>query len=414
MISYLNRYTYCLYLIWYLFVHNMIFLLLPIIIIESLFFLTITRKRNYADKRIFSIIMILSIVHSTILLITFLKIISYKGEFAMNSHLADQMTFTLLISAGTVPKLVITIFSNIGWLVRKPLPKISRGLNRTGILLASFIVILVIVGNLYGRFNFKTIETTINIVGLPEDLKGFRIVQISDLHLNSFHKHGNSLLKSVDIIRGLRPDIIVNTGDYVSYAYPEMEPFTGMIRCPEARYGNFAILGNHDMGTYHPGWTQEQRDYNVSRISEMITASGFNLLTDENIELTIGNSTVSIAGITTYGRIPDITYGDFDKTMEGCQTSDLRIFLSHDPDLWVNNREMVSNIELTLSGHTHGMQLGLESKRIKISPASIIFTAWGGLYGEKNNWLYVNRGLGTLGFPFRIGMPPEITLIILE
>jgi len=392
----------------------MLLLLLPVLLIELLFFLTVTRKRISGDKYAFYFILILSIIHTTFLLITFLKIITYQGDFAINSHLANFMTFTLLISAGTIPKLVITIFTNTGWIFKKRHPALSKGLNRTGLIIGSLIIILVIAGNLYGRFNLKIRETTIKLDELPDDLKGTRIVHVSDLHLSSFHNHSNKLLKSVDIIRNLNPDILVNTGDYVSYGYREMEELAAFIRFPESKYGNFAILGNHDMGTYHPGWDQSQRDANVLKISDMIESSGFRLLADENIELRIGNSTLSIAGITTSGSIPNITYGDFTKAVEGCESSDLRIFLSHDPGFWLKNREKVGNIELTLSGHTHGMQVGLETKRIKFSPASLIFPAWGGLYGERNNYLYVNRGLGTLGFPFRIGMPPEITLIILE
>lgn len=392
----------------------MLIILLVIVVFDILFFLTLLKRRILASRTEFSVILALSIIHTTLLLVTLLKIVAYRGDFAENSHLANYMTFTLLLSAGTIPKIIYTIFSNLAWAVRKRFRSLAVFIQKTAVYTGVIVIILVMAGNLYGRFNFKTEVINLTIDNLPVELKGLRIVQVSDLHLNSFHMHGNKLAESARIINDLQPDILVNTGDYVSYGYREMEPFNNAINFSKGRYGNFAILGNHDMGTYHPGWDLDDRKNNVERISGMISNLGFTLLNDENRELRIGNSTVSVIGITTSGSIPDITYGDFEKAKRGSDSADLRIFLSHDPNFWLNNRESTGNIEITLSGHTHGMQLGIITKRLRLSPASLIFPAWNGLYGESNNWLYVNRGLGTLGFPFRIGMPPEITLIILE
>lgn len=389
-------------------------IIIILLLVEILFLFTLLKNRLLVSGRGRIPLIAISLMHTSALLFVILRIITYRGEFGINSNLAWYMTATLLIALGTVPKIILTLFSNSAWLLRRSYRSLSVVVNRTGKIMVNIVIALVVSGTLFGRFNFRTESISVKIDGLPADLKGLRIVQVSDLHLNSFHRHDRKLKRAMSRISDLNPDILVNTGDYVSYGYREMEPFTDILGIPEARYGNFAILGNHDMGTYYPGWNQADRDENVSRISEMISRSGYELLVDENRELRIGNASISVVGITTSGSIPDITYGDFDKATEGSSSADLRIFLSHDPNFWVYNQEMVKDMELTLSGHTHGMQMGFVSRRIRFSPAKLIFPAWNGLYGDNNMYLYVNRGLGTLGFPFRIGMPPEITVITLE
>ncbi|MEZ5010576.1 MAG: metallophosphoesterase [Bacteroidales bacterium] len=317
------------------------------------------------------------------------------------------MYISLLVSLWTLPSALILVFSNIGHAFRKKFPGVSTVLNHTGAILATAVILAVLSGYLHGRFNFRVENVSVEVNGLPAELDGLTIAQVSDLHASSFHRHNRQLRKAVGIIEGLDADIVVNTGDFISFGYIEMKPFTGILKMPAGRIGNFAILGNHDMGTYHPGWGDEEKTENINRLSDMIRETGFDLLVDENRMIEIDSSTIAIIGITTSGSIPDITYGDYHKAAEGTESADLRIFLSHDPGYWVNNRELLSDVEITLSGHTHGMQLGLLTRWFNISPASIIFKAWYGLYGTDNSYLYVNRGLGTLGFPFRIGMPPR-------
>lgn len=392
----------------------MVVALLIILLVNILFILTVSASRLSKQKSVRRLLVIFSILHSGLVILFFIKFLIYRGEFSDNGHISDLMNITLLVSLWTIPAIFILGFSNTSHVSRKKFPLLSAIINNTGTTMAVAIIITVLSGYLHGRFNFQVEKVTVSIDSLPDALDGLTIAHVSDLHISSFHHHKRQLKKAVDIIEQLDADIVVNTGDFVSFGYNEMKPFTEALKTSTGKIGNFAILGNHDMGTYHPGWGSIEKAKNIEQLSAMVRETGFDLLVDENRMIEIDGSTLAIIGITTSGSIPDITYGDYKKASDGTQNADLRIFLSHDPDYWINNHDILDNVELTLSGHTHGMQIGLLTRWFNISPASIIFDAWYGLYGENNCFLYVNRGLGTLGFPFRIGMPPEITLITLK
>ena len=392
----------------------MVFALIFIFIIEAAFIYTASAGRVFESRVAKRVLILLSVIHLFAFFILLLRIALFKGEFASNAHLNNILNSALLFAVGTLPMMILLVFSNISWLFRKRYRSARRIINRSGIILATLIIILTGSGSINGRFNFKVEKVKIRIKDLPTDLKGLRIVQLSDLHLSSFYRHEKKLVKVMKLLADLKPDILVNTGDYVSFGYSEMEEFSDLLKSPETSYGSYAVLGNHDMGTYHPGWDAEDRGHNVREISEMIKDQGFQLLIDENQALKIGDATISIIGITTSGSIPNIDYGNFLQAFKGADTTDIRIFLSHDPNYWLHNPGLMQNIELTLSGHTHGMQMGIITRWFRFSPASLLYKDWGGLYTRDDSNLYVNRGLGTIGFPFRIGMPPEITLITLE
>jgi predicted MPP superfamily phosphohydrolase len=179
----------------------------------------------------------------------------------------------------------------------------------------------------------------------------------------------------------------------------------------KGKLGSFAIIGNHDIGTYDRDFNQAGRDTNVVRMNELIKASGYKVLNDENILINVGDARVAIIGVITKGRHGHIIHGDLTKAMTGTDSADFRILITHDPNHWEEAVKGKTNIELTLAGHTHGMQMGILTKRFKWSPAQYFYPRWNGLYSEGNQYLYVNRGLGVLGVPFRIWMPPEITVI---
>jgi predicted MPP superfamily phosphohydrolase len=153
------------------------------------------------------------------------------------------------------------------------------------------------------------------------------------------------------------------------------------------------------------------RDSNMVMMVKLITASGYRVLNDENATIGVGDSKIGIAGIITMGRYPNMVYGNLEKAIKGMDSVDLKILLSHDPNFWEKGVLAKTNIGLTFSGHTHGMQMGIMTKGLKWSPAQYFYKHWSGLYSEGNQYLYVNRGLGVLAIPFRIWMPPEITVI---
>ncbi|MEA1887199.1 MAG: metallophosphoesterase [Bacteroidota bacterium] len=295
--------------------------------------------------------------------------------------------------------------------------KNKRRFKKIWWLVSSLLLILVIVflvGMFHGRFNFKYEKVEIHYDNLPAGLEGFTIAHISDLHLNSFGKHKVKLIEVIDSINSYEPDMIANTGDFVTFLYTEMEPFIGTLASMKSEYGVYDIPGNHDTGLYSSDYNSDNYDEHLEIIGNMLRSSGHIYLEDTSTIINIDTLAVSITGVETYGRVPDISYGDVDEAMKGNDKPDFTIVLSHDPNHWVREIQYRKDINLTLSGHTHGMQMGILLPGFKLSPARMLSPAWTGLYGDNNNYLYVNRGLGTIGIPARVGMPPEITIITLK
>lgn len=274
-----------------------------------------------------------------------------------------------------------------------------------------FFSIVFVTGAFHGRFKFRYDIIEIEYDNLPAGLHGLSIVHISDLHLVSFKNHREKLIRVFDSINSYAPDIIVNTGDFVSIIYHEIEPFKDILASLHAEYGVYAIPGNHDTGLYSNLYEPGNYDEHLDTIGKILERSNHTYLADTSVVINIDSLTVSITGVVSYGRIPDLYYGDTDSALAGTENSDFIILLSHDPNHWLGEIQYRDDIELTLSGHTHGGQTGIMLPGLKLSPASLLYPAWSGLYGDKNNYLYVNRGLGTIGFPARIGMSPEITII---
>lgn len=287
--------------------------------------------------------------------------------------------------------------------------------NKHRIHLINLLFYLITTGNLHGRFNFKDELVTIKIRNLNKDLDGLKIVQVSDMHLATFYRHPDKLMSVIQRINSHNPDLILNTGDFITFGWREFGRNDTILMHSRSRYGNFAITGNHDAGTYNPEFTEADLINNMLILNNMLKSSGYTVLNDEHTILKIGNASMALAGVTTRGRFPKIIHGDIDKALSGINGADLTILLSHDPNHWLEavagKRE---EVDLTLSGHTHGMQMGIINKKFKWSPASYFYPDWSGLYSRGKQKHYVNRGLGVLGVPFRIGMPPEITVITLK
>jgi hypothetical protein len=273
---------------------------------------------------------------------------------------------------------------------------------------------IIIFSTLHGRFNFKTEEITIRIKGLHPDLDGLRIVQLSDMHLAGFYHHPEVLEDVMNKVNSTKPDLILNTGDFVTYGWREYDRNDTILLKAKSKYGNYAIMGNHDFGTYHPFYSEADRYNNILILNNLVKASGYTVLNDENTVVKINNARLILIGITTMGRHPNIIHGDLDKAITGIDSADLKILLSHDPNHWEAKVTGKTDIVITLSGHTHGMQMGIITKGFRWSPSKYFYPNWGGLYLHGQQVQYVNRGLGVLSIPFRIWMPPEITVITLQ
>jgi hypothetical protein len=324
------------------------------------------------------------------------------------------MNMNGMIVAVVAPRIILILCHFSGKLARRKTGNHIRWLTNTGFAVMFVIFSVIALSTLHGRFNFKTEYVTISPENLHDDLDGIKIVQLSDLHLACFYHHKELLQEVMTEINSLKPDIIINTGDFVTFGWREFDRHDTTLVKATGKYGKYAVLGNHDFGTYHPEFTEADRENNVLIINNLVKASGYNVLNDEFTVVNIGNAKVGIAGIITVGSHPDIAYGNLENAIQDLDSVDLKILLSHDPNHWEKEVAGKTDIDITFSGHTHGMQMGILTKHFKWSPSKYFYPHWHGLYSRGNQYQYVNRGLGVLAIPFRIWMPPEITVITLR
>ena len=297
----------------------------------------------------------------------------------------------------------------------RPIPRSSfiatLGLGAAGLTFVSFLY-----GVVWGKYAYRIERLKVAIPNLPEAFRGLRVVQISDAHLGSFADMPTPVLDALKSIEALNPDVILFTGDLVNTDSSEAEPWIGPFSELAAPMGKFSIMGNHDYADYGP-FNEEEREASRQRLYEIHEEMGFNLLLNQHVHLERDGQKMVLLGVENWGKGFRMS-GDLKKTMAGSNCEELpTILMSHDPTHWAEEvRNGKAPVELTLSGHTHGMQFGIEIPWLGIqwSPSKWRYEHWAGLYHSKDQQLYVNRGFGVLGFHGRVGMPPEITLLELE
>ncbi|WP_178985550.1 metallophosphoesterase [Winogradskyella helgolandensis] len=282
-------------------------------------------------------------------------------------------------------------------------------------LFSGFLPFFVILYGIFkAKYRFKVYDHTVKSKKLPKSFDGLRIVQLSDAHLGSFNYAYQKLEPAIEIINNIKPDYIVFTGDLVNNYAWELRGWDNIFNKLKAKKGKYAILGNHDYGDYSQWETVEAKQENFVAIKHFFKTIDFKLLLNEAEIISKNNEQIAIIGLENWGKPPFKQYGDLDKAMEVVKAIPFKILLSHDPTHWVEEVIDKTDISLTLSGHTHGMQAAFQYKHLQWSPIKYKFKHWAGLYKHNTQYLYVNRGLGWLGFPARIGMRPEITLIELK
>lgn len=292
----------------------------------------------------------------------------------------------------------------------------SKFLANMGIILGSIPFISLTYGILRNPYRFKLYRQKVKIAGLPESLQGLRIVQISDIHSGSF-LYRDPVMAAVDLINAQQPDLVFFTGDLVNNVATEMERFTDIFDKVKSRYGVFSILGNHDYGDYVRWDSPEDKAQNMEQLKKIHRQMGWQLLLNEHKIITANGENIAVIGVENYSthlRFPK--YGKLHQACEGIRPSALRLLLSHDPSHWKGQIiKEFPDIDITFSGHTHGMQFGVEIPGFfKWSPIQYVYKEWAGLYTSGKQHLYVNRGLGHLGYPGRVGILPEVTLLELE
>lgn len=286
--------------------------------------------------------------------------------------------------------------------------------TQIGIGLAALPFVSLIYGVIKGRYDFKIHKVTIKSKDLPKAFDGFKIAQFSDLHSGSF-EDDYGITKGIDLLQSQNPDLVLFTGDLVNNHAHEIEPYISIFNNISAPYGKFSVMGNHDYGKYVFWDSEKEEQENVQEIRSHHASMGFDLLENDNRLIKKDNQSIRLLGVENWGNPPFPQYGDLEKAIENTNQNEFTILMSHDPDHWEEKTlKHQKKINLTLAGHTHGSQFGIEIPGFRWSPVQYKYERWAGLYKKMGQYLYVNRGFGFLGYPGRVGIWPEITIIELK
>ena len=316
-----------------------------------------------------------------------------------------------------IPNLVSFLFSFKNHPLGTP-PEGSRFISRFTFI--SQIALLIggvftagLVSGISNRYRYQITRVKLSLKDLPDEFKGLRIIQISDIHSGSFD-NPTAVAKGVETIMNEKPNLILFTGDLVNDRADEIVPYLKIFNQLKAPLGVYSVLGNHDYGDYVTWPSEEAKKENLATLKQHHADLGWRLLVNEHVLLEWNKQQIALIGIENWGARGFARYGDMKKAVAGLERADmpLKILLSHDPSHWeAEVRKDYRDIALTLSGHTHGMQFGIDIPGFKWSPVQYVYKQWAGLYQEDNQYLYVNRGYGFIGYQGRLGVLPEITLI---
>lgn len=295
--------------------------------------------------------------------------------------------------------------------------KINRSefLVKTGLLAGTGILTALTWGIFKGAYDYRVKRRTISLKNLPDSFHGFRILQISDIHSGSFWDT-EAVKRGVQMVLDEQADAIFFTGDLVNNEATEMHPYMDVFNKISAPHGVFSIFGNHDYGDYVSWPSEEAKVQNLEDLKTVHKNLGWKLLVDQHERITIGEDSIGVLGIGNWGnkgRFPK--YGKMHEAVKGTEDLPVKLLLSHDPSHWRGEvLEHYPDIDVMFSGHTHGMQFGVEIAGYKWSPVKYMYPEWADLHTKGHQHLYVNRGFGFLGYPGRFGILPEITVIELR
>ncbi|WP_426477882.1 metallophosphoesterase [Chryseobacterium sp. CBSDS_008] len=326
-----------------------------------------------------------------------------------------------------LPKIFVVLFLLIDDIIRtggyligfaKPsenfFPERRKFLSLVGLGMSGVLSALFIDGITFGKYRHKVRRVRVNFANLPNSFKGYKIIQISDVHSGSF-SDPDKLQHAIELINEQKPDLVLFTGDMVNNVADEFKPFIPLFSKIQAKDGKFAVLGNHDYGDYVTWASPAAKKENLETLISYEKQAGFDMLRNEHRVIEKNGEKLYILGVENWGLKPFPQFGKIDDALKDVPESATKILMSHDPthfDYVVKKHP--SNIHLTLSGHTHGMQFGLDLKNVKWSPVQYKYPKWADLYESEGKLLYVNRGFGVLGYPGRVGVLPEITLFELN
>ncbi|TLF44262.1 metallophosphoesterase [Maribacter aurantiacus] len=347
------------------------------------------------------------------------RVLSRPKSYAFG-FLLTMMSFKLVIILFLFSEDIFRILSGVyqklfGESKEFSLPERRRFLGMIALGIAALPFGALLYGMYKGKYNFKVLRYTLEFEDLPDSFDGYRITQISDIHSGSFDDR-KKIEYGVDLINKQKSDLLLFTGDMVNNKTEEMLPWADLFSTLEAKDGKFSVLGNHDYGDYIAWETEASKQKNLQDLKDLQRNMGFDLLLNEHRYLQKGKDRIALVGVENWGKGGFKKAGDLKKASAQIHPNDFTILMSHDPSHW--SEEVLhdeKHYHLTLSGHTHGMQFGIEIPGwVKWSPVKWRYPHWAGIYKELGQFINVNRGFGFLGYPGRVGIWPEITVLTLK
>jgi uncharacterized protein len=336
-------------------------------------------------------------------------------------HVVSKIFALLFVIADDVVRLVkwtgqqlsSTFNKEKSGLPGQPIPR-SEFLAMSAFYAAAIPATIMGAGVLAGAYNYQVRRNTIYLPNLPGAFDGIRIGQLSDIHSGSFFNRSGAK-EGIELFMAEKPDIIFFTGDLVNHEAREMNKFVNVFDKLKAPLGVYSVLGNHDYGEYRRWSSAEEKQENVRKLISIQKEMGWDLLVNENRTLKVDGENIAVIGVENWGMGGFQKYGDLAKAHHGTQDVPVKLLLSHDPSHWdAQVRPKFPDIDVTFSGHTHGLQFGVELGDFKWSPSQYIYEQWAGLYEKNGQYVYVNRGFGFIGYPGRIGIWPELTIVELR
>ena len=336
-----------------------------------------------------------------------------RGSQVQQVLITWLMGLMLLVFIPRLVALPVLLVEDISRLFRGFPPR-SIWVSEIALGIATVLFGVILFGITRGRHFYRLRRETVWFPDLPETFDGFTITQITDVHSGSF-TNAAGVQKGLDLVNDQQSDIILFTGDLVNNRASEMDQWIPAFAGLKAPLGKFSILGNHDYGDYIRWEHEAAKQANLDRLKQIHAETGFRLLLNESLMLKKGDESIALIGVENWGKGGFHKYGDLKKATEGIPANTFRILMSHDPSHWEGvTLQHDQHIHLTLSGHTHGMQFGIEFLGFRWSPIKYVYKQWAGLYQDDGRFLYVNRGFGFLGLKGRIGMWPEVAVITLR
>tara|TARA_R100000935_G_scaffold36196_1_gene57143 strand:+ start:282074 stop:283291 length:1218 start_codon:yes stop_codon:yes gene_type:complete len=327
-----------------------------------------------------------------------------------------KLLLIIFLFGEDIVRLFVGLFAKIGGNEAKfYLPSRRKFISSIALGVAAIPFASLLYGMIQGKYNYKVLKYALEFDDLPEAFDGYTLTQISDVHSGSFDNK-EKIAYGIDLINEQKSDLILFTGDLVNNVAEEMQPWKELFGSLTAKDGVYSVLGNHDYGDYVSWNSKEEQAKNLLDLKALQAAMGWRLLLNENVTLERNGETLKLIGVENWGAGGFKKAGDLNKACEGIAQSDFKILMSHDPSHWQEEvKAHDKNIHLTLSGHTHGMQFGIEIPGwFKWSPVKYRYENWAGVYEEFGRYINVNRGFGYLGYPGRVGIWPEVTVITLK